>query len=236
MSIDEFDTQTLTSAIKRFEIIPLLMELAGLNDGAETSAVTSTPLLETCSAFDKQIGAYSTLYKQGVYSRRRKRDMFRPNDLLTYNEAVTLVINIMGYKLFAMRNGGYPSGYLYAANVCKLSTTGLHGQRSDPIVWYDVCRILNHAMDADAVVVTNYTGDGSGRVHLRQRTNHFLEDRYTYYEDCGHCYRKRKRPLALRSDSTGIGPSPQNEIDRTVYDTPECRIRAIFRKSSLCVS
>lgn len=222
--IDEFDTQTLTNTIKRFEIIPLLMELAGLNNGAETSAVTS-PFLDI-SAFDKQIGAYSTLYKQGYITGDENR-MFRPNDLLTYNEAVTLVINIMGYKLFAMRNGGYPSGYLYTANVCKL-LDGLTGQGSDPIVWYDVCRILNHAMDADAVVVTNYTGDGEAEFTLdKERT--ILEDRYSITKTAGIVTGNENTRLRS-SDSTGIGQY-QIEIDRTVYNTPDAEYAQFLGKA-----
>ena len=222
--IDKIDTETLANTIKRSEIIPLLMELIELDKSTASNTATS-PFLDI-SAFDKQIGAYSTLQKLGYIAGDENR-MFRPDDLLTYNEAITIMINVMGYKLFAVRNGGYPSGYLYTANIYNL-LDGLSGQGAEPIVWYDFYRILNHALDAYAVVVTSYTGDGEAEFKLdKERT--ILEERRNIKKITGIVTGNEN--TRLRSpDSSGIGQF-QIEIDRVVYDTPDLEYASFLGKT-----
>ena len=212
--ISEADTETLTDTMKRSQIIPLLMNLAGLENAGDNSPATS-PFLDV-GVYDTEIGAYSILYKLGYISGDENR-MFRPNDLLTYNEAITLIINIMDYKLFAMRNGGYPSGYLYTANRYEL-LDGLSGHGNEPIPWFDVYRILNHALDANAVVTSSFTGSGEAEFTL-QKDLTILEDRYKVKKIM--CIVTGNENTRLRSqDSSGIGQF-QIELDRVVYDTPD---------------
>ncbi len=212
--ISEADTETLTDTMKRSQIIPLLIKLAGLENAGDNSPATS-PFLDV-GVYDTEIGAYSILYKLGYISGDENR-MFRPNDLLTYNEAITLIINIMDYKLFAMRNGGYPSGYLYTANRYEL-LDGLSGHGNEPIPWFDVYRILNHALDANAVVTSSFTGSGEAEFTL-QKDLTILEDRYKVKKLMGIVTGNENTRLRSQ-DSSGIGQF-QIELDRVVYDTPD---------------
>lgn len=40
---------------------------------------------------------------------------FRPDDKITFAEAVTIIIRLLGYEPAAKENGGYPTGYLVTA-------------------------------------------------------------------------------------------------------------------------
>lgn len=48
-------------------------------------------------------------------------DTFRPDDAITYNEAIKIAVVAIGMEEYAKLSGGYPSGYLAAANRAKLS-------------------------------------------------------------------------------------------------------------------
>ena len=43
-------------------------------------------------------------------------DKFRPDDKITYNEAVKIAVSAMGYSQLAQYSGGYPYGYIKIAN------------------------------------------------------------------------------------------------------------------------
>ncbi|MBQ4087158.1 MAG: S-layer homology domain-containing protein [Clostridia bacterium] len=211
--VKEINTETLADNVTRGEMIPLLTELALLDSASLTA--TTTPFLDV-DVFHPQIGAYSALQKLGYISGDENR-MFRPNDVLTYNEAITFIVKIMDYKLFAERNGGYPSGYLYTANVYEL-LDGLSGQGTEAIPWFDVYRLINHALDAKAVTMTNYTGDGKAEFILQENIT-IAEERYGAKKITGVVTGNENTRLRS-SDSSRIGRY-QIEIDRVVYDTPE---------------
>lgn len=46
--------------------------------------------------------------------------LFDPEGYLSYHAALKIIINALGYKTLADRNGGFPVGYIYAANEIKL--------------------------------------------------------------------------------------------------------------------
>ncbi len=55
---------------------------------------------------------------------------FRPDDTVKYEEAVTALVNVIGYEMLADKNGGYPVGYLTIGNEVKIcnDVTGLVGE------------------------------------------------------------------------------------------------------------
>ena len=209
--LSDADTETLLSTVKRGDMIPFLLELNGLK-GTDLSAET-TPFLDV-PVNDPMIGGYSALYKLGYISGDENR-MFHPLDDLTYNDAITMIINVMVYKVFALRNGGYPAGYLYTANMYGL-LDGLSGQGTDAIPWCDVYRLIDRALDAKAVSVIGYNADGTAEFEL-SKTETVLSDRYDTKKITGTVTGNENTRLKV-SDSSRIGRY-QIEIDGTVYDT-----------------
>lgn len=47
---------------------------------------------------------------------------FRPDDAITYNEAVTMIVRMLGYEQYASAAGGYPKGYLEVLNKLDIGT------------------------------------------------------------------------------------------------------------------
>ena len=63
--------------------------------------------------------AISALTARGIISGGGN-SMFRTEDVITRMEAVKILTSIMGYGQYADMNGGYPNGYLAAANTAEL--------------------------------------------------------------------------------------------------------------------
>lgn len=63
--------------------------------------------------------AINTFAEMGIISQPEDR-LFRPEDAISRNEAVKMLTCLMGYQPYAAVNGGYPYGYLMAANEVKM--------------------------------------------------------------------------------------------------------------------
>ncbi len=61
----------------------------------------------------------NNLVERGVLSVPEDKK-FRPNDVISYSEAVKIFVSLLGYDDYAKANGGYPGGYISAANRIKL--------------------------------------------------------------------------------------------------------------------
>ena len=55
-------------------------------------------------------------------------EQFRPNEPITYQEAVKIAVCAAGYKFIAESRGGYPAGYLSVAVELKLTRDSVSGQ------------------------------------------------------------------------------------------------------------
>ena len=52
---------------------------------------------------------------------------FGPNDIVLYEQAIKLVMSALNYDIYAEENGGYPMGWLMAANEAEVTRTGATG-------------------------------------------------------------------------------------------------------------
>lgn len=80
---------------------------------------------------------------------------FRPDDFITFNEAVAVIINALGYTLYADAAGSYPAGYISVA-----SNTGILQSISpaDAPTGYVLCKMLYNALFADLVTIDSVSG------------------------------------------------------------------------------
>ncbi|MBQ4087776.1 MAG: hypothetical protein IJC78_05975 [Clostridia bacterium] len=209
--INAVEESELANYLTRADVIGILMQYLGL--GGNTFTATTSPFLDV-SFNDPQIGAYSALYKAG-YITGDENKMYLPNNLLTYNEAVTLVVNAMGYKVFAVRNGGYPAGYLYTANKYGI-LDGLRGNGNNPIPYCDLYRLIESSLEADAVVERVFTGDGEAEFAL-QKDVPVLEEIYNIKTIKGIV--TGTEDTRLLSSNSDLISMYQVEIDGVIYDT-----------------
>lgn len=104
---DIFDEIT-DKPVTRGEFVNSVADLAGLNASLEVEL----PFEDVPAGSEYAIGVYNA-FKAGLISGGNS---FRPNDTITYNEAVKIAVSAMGYSTLADYSGGYPSGYLKVAN------------------------------------------------------------------------------------------------------------------------
>lgn len=210
---EEREAEALSDFVLRRDMVAILVKYLRLSSVAVDK--TASPFLDV-SAVDPQIGDFHTLYNAG-YISGDDTGYYRPNDNLTYNEAVTMVINAIGYKTFAERSGGYPSGYLYIANKYDM-LDGLSGSGSEPIPYYDLYRLLNAGLHAAAIVVNVYDNEGNGDYVLSSEIT-FVEENYGMKIIEGIVTGNEN--TRLRAQESDRVDRNQIEIDNVVYDTPE---------------
>lgn len=80
---------------------------------------------------------------------------FRPNDKITYREAVAIMVRAAGYETAAQSKGGYPSGYITVASDNKM-TRGVEGGVNDPISRGNVAILTNNTLETNKMEQTGY--------------------------------------------------------------------------------
>lgn len=85
---------------------------------------------------------------------------FNPDEPVTYEEAIKMVVASLGYDYYAELNGGYPTGYLNIAQKLKLTqsvgiTVGSYITRGD------VAKIVYNSLTANIMSPDVYTDNGN---------------------------------------------------------------------------
>ncbi len=87
---------------------------------------------------------------------------FYPDDPVTYEQAVKMILGALGYDYYSIAKGGYPAGYLQVASELKL-TSGVGLTVGSYITRGDVAKIVYNALTVDMMTATSY-GDGTSDV------------------------------------------------------------------------
>ncbi len=99
--------------IKRSEFAKIAIHVMGLETSAEASQST-TKFLDV--APDYWANGYINVAANQQIIVGDPDGNFRPEDRISYQEAVTILTRMLGYELAAEAKGGYPQGYLQVAN------------------------------------------------------------------------------------------------------------------------
>ena len=84
---------------------------------------------------------------------------FRPDNPVTYNEAIKIIVCVLGYGLQSEKQGGYPSGYLAVAMQQKMMDF-LYYSGFSPINRGEVVRLINRALDAEIMITQSIGTNG----------------------------------------------------------------------------
>lgn len=77
---------------------------------------------------------------------------FNPDGAISYNDALVVLINAMGYTLYADANGGYPTGYLSIAQQIGL----LKGVEAQPEISGPLCaKLIYNALFVNEVTISS---------------------------------------------------------------------------------
>ena len=108
------------------------------------------------SVVDENYNHIRTAYEYGIISGNGK-GKFNPDSAIKYDEAVKIAVDLLGYKDYAVIEGGYPYGYLNTANEIKLtksvsSNGGLISAASAARLIYNALHIETQTVEANGDV------------------------------------------------------------------------------------
>lgn len=98
--------------ITRGEMVKYIYALANFDVYAEKDYF--------CDIQDSEYRTYINDSCERGLTSQSSNNQFRPGDTITFNEAVKLLVSVLGYDIKAKYMGGYPSGYLKAAKEIDL--------------------------------------------------------------------------------------------------------------------
>lgn len=146
----------LTDNVKRSEFVALILRLMGMEDG-----VLGSNAAAHFSDVPPEHWAYSligTACELGLASGR-SAELFAPDDNVSSSEAIKILVCALGYGDYAQSNGGYPDGYLFAAQ--RLGLLKHFSLQSAIITRHDVCNLFYNALEVPVVVM-------DGRIALNE--------------------------------------------------------------------
>ncbi len=192
--------------LKRSEFAKIAVALAGLTDVAAGQNSTKYP---DVVANHWATGYISVADTKG-YVIGDDAGNFRPDDNITFEEAVTVIIRVLGYEPTALDNGGYPSGYLVTAAQNGL-TRGISHEAAKAISRGVIAELAYNALTINLMKKVAY---GSNEIYeVVDET--LLEDVLGVYERYGQITATNQSSLVgesnLKDDEVQITDSEKGE-------------------------
>ncbi len=107
---------------------------------------------------------------------------FSPEENVTINQVNKVFVKMLGYEVFAERNGGYPAGYNYTASSIKL-LKGVKHYGDTPILRGELAKMLVNMFDVEMVDIGFVTDEGTASYEQSEKT--FLESELGVYTTKG---------------------------------------------------
>lgn len=141
--------------IKRSEVAKIGVLAMGLGDAAESAK--GETIYNDVSLNHWANGYINVATAQGLIIGYEDGS-FRPDQEITYAEAMTILVRAMGYEVYAQSKGGYPQGYIVAGSNNGL-TKNVQGSNADPISRGNVAYMAVNALNADMMEQTGFGSD-----------------------------------------------------------------------------
>ncbi len=194
------------TAVTRAELMMYFAKISGLDRTYEKEYRGSF------SDVDKK-----TLYYQSIQSMEFSKVItgngagkFNPDDKVTVTDAVAAAVKLLGYDIYALNAGGYPSGYYTAANQAGI-TKGMKASSDGYLTGENAVTLLFNVLTTELKVQSVWGNEGSIKV-----TNgaSYLEAVFSIYFNRG---------IVSANDISGLTSPEKNvsdgcvEIDGIVY-------------------
>ena len=85
---------------------------------------------------------------------------FRPDDTITYAEAATVLVRLIGHGLAAEKKGGFPTGYISVASQQGITKNAV-ASNDTPVVRGMVAQMTNNSLTVKKMEQTSFGGDES---------------------------------------------------------------------------
>ncbi len=149
---DENGEFRLDDTIIRSEVAKMAIHAMGLEEAADSSKGQTK--FDDVSE-DHWANGYINLASQQGLIVGYGDGTFRPNDPITYAEAMTIMVQATGYKVSAENQGGYPQGYIKVGNTNGLAKN-VQGSSSEEISRGNVAFLTTNALDVNLMEQTGF--------------------------------------------------------------------------------
>ncbi|MCH5186173.1 MAG: S-layer homology domain-containing protein [Oscillospiraceae bacterium] len=143
--------------IRRSEVAKMAVTALGLEDVAESST-------QSTKFPDVVEGHWATGYINVANSQNivigDPDGNFRPDDSITYAEAMAIMVRILGYDPVANTKGGFPSGYIVVGSDKGLNKN-VKGSTNDPILRGDVANMTYNSLTVKLMEQVGFGNDMS---------------------------------------------------------------------------
>jgi len=203
--------EDLGAYVTRRQMVDIIVKYLQL----QVSGVASgQPPFKDVAKDDASIDNLTALFNAGIITGDNEYN-FHPDDNLTYDEAIVFVVNSVGHKLFANREGGYPTGYHRIAIKNNMLDGLKFNSGRDYIPLCDVYKMLEAAMEVGAVTPAVFSDNSVD--YVVSKTETFMSDIYHITKKNGIVTGTENTKLTTHETSL---TDEQVEIDGVVYDTP----------------
>lgn len=152
MNGDENGEYRLDDTIIRSELTKMAVTAMGMEDAAATAKGSTA--FDDVNAEHWASGYINVATNLGIIEGDGD-GKFRPNEAITYREAVTIMVRATGYEPAAQNKGGYPKGYLTTASENKV-LTGVQGQNEAEITRGNVAILTNNSLEVNKMEQTGF--------------------------------------------------------------------------------
>lgn len=160
MNGDENGLFRLDDTIIRSEVTKMAVHAMGLDEAADASKGQSS---FSDVATDHWASGYINIATSLELIEGDGDGKFRPNDPITYAEAMAIMVRATGYTIAADSKGGYPSGYMSVGTSNGFSKNVICGQ-SENISRGNVAYLTSNALEVKLMEQTGFGSNSSYEV------------------------------------------------------------------------
>ncbi len=207
------------TVITRAELMKYLSIISGVNNISEKTYAGSFTDVNDSTPFFQHIKVMEDL---GVISGNGN-GKFYPENYISYVQAVTAAVKLLGHHIFAEDKGGYPSGYLAAAQTAGI-TNGIAPDSNGNLSGKNILTFMVNVLMTDVVNQESY--NNQGRIDIVHNGS-FAETVYSLYKGEG---------IIEANEFTGITESDNAvtegcvKINNTIYQAPNVDVTADIGK------
>lgn len=143
--------------VTRAEMAALIARIQGYGETAAANAntaFTDVPASHWASGYIANAAGMGIINGYGDGT-------FGPEDPVLYEQAVKMVMATLGYTPFAEKNGGYPTGYLAAAQRYDVSLAVANAAVGQEANRGTVAQLLTNALDTPLMIQAKWSTDGT---------------------------------------------------------------------------
>lgn len=147
-----------SGSITRAEFCTMTAKLLGMNTLLSPNAFEK--IFNDIESDYWGAGAIYAMYGLGVINGDENKN-FNPEDNITLQDAVKIIVSILGYRTIADSDGGYPFGFITTANRLRIMSELEELNLSDELTRGDAAILMNNSLNAEIMHQTVYGGQNT---------------------------------------------------------------------------